>query len=65
MHELGHALSIGWANDKRPGHVLECYFGQDCIEQGVSTPVLNIGIDVGGGSNESPEFVSLSPETEI
>ena len=65
MHELGHALSIGWADDKGPGHVLEYYSGQDCIEQGVSTPVLDIGIDVGGGSDESPEFVSLSPETEI
>lgn len=51
-HELGHGLSIGWADDKgAPGlpHVAECYSGQDCVGQ----------MGVGGGRDETLERVLL------
>lgn len=52
MHELDHALSIGWADDKGPGHIAECYSGQRCVEGSI---VGQIG--VGGGMDETPEFL--------
>ena len=44
MHEVGHALSIGYLDDRDKYHifpnVVECYSGQDCVEDGTydSTP---------------------------
>ncbi|WEL22833.1 hypothetical protein [Halorhabdus sp. BNX81] len=51
MHELGHALSIGWLDDKGPGHIAECYSGGSCYGE----------FGVGGGDDETPEEVDRQP----
>jgi len=57
MHELGHALSIGWLDDKGDGHIAECYSGSDCVKGSIAGVKL-----VGGGEDETPEYVtSLTP----
>lgn len=53
MHELGHALRSGWAEEKSAPllpHVAECYSGEDCIGA--------FGV-VGGGEDETLEWVLL------
>lgn len=52
LHELGHALSIGWADDKGPGHVAECYSGEFCQEGSL------VGLKVGGGNDPTPENIA-------
>ena len=47
MHELGHALGVGWLDDKGPGHIAECYSGDFCVGQ----------YSVGGSDDETPEEV--------
>ena len=54
MHELGHALSIGWLDDKGDGHIAECYSGSDCVEGSI------VGVKlVGGGDDETPEYIDI------
>jgi len=61
MHELSHALSIGWNDDKDAAGfeaVGECYSGQDCVGP----------FDVGpfrfvGGNDQTPENVVLPSDT--
>jgi len=53
LHEVGHGLSIGWLDDKGPGHVDECYSGSRCVGRSIA------GIDVGGGTDETPEEVGV------
>jgi len=42
MHEIGHALSAGWIDDKEfvyIDHARECYSGESCVLRGAdSTP---------------------------
>ncbi|WP_008527821.1 hypothetical protein [Halorhabdus tiamatea] len=59
MHELGHALSIGWLHDKGDGHIAECYSGSDCVNGSIAGVKL-----VGGGEDETPEYISGFDEPE-
>jgi len=56
MHEIGHGLGIGYADDK--DGLYECYSEQTCVEQSIADVV-----SLGGGEDSAVETVDLSPNS--
>jgi len=48
-----HPLGVGWLDDKGPGHIAECYSGEDCVGK----------FGVGDGNDKTVETVVILGST--